>query len=519
MIRSRYISLAAASLLVAACSGAAPTPQTIVITAPPVVQPTPQTVVITPGPVTQPTPQVITITPAPVATPEVTPAPTAAPLNLPSVPTGYTELDQALTAGADGKMPFAGTKVSIQTQWTGGEGLGFANAFKDFSAATGIAIQVDSIASSHETLLKTRIEGGKPPDMAALAQPTGVLAYAAENKVIDVATFMDSAKLKAEFPSTIGLTSDGDHIWSIPTKADVKSMIWYPVKAFAAAGYSVPKTWDDLVALADTIKAAGSFPFCVSAGGPGTATGWELTDWVEEVLIKTEDPQVTKDWISHKITFEDPKIKAAFDKVGSLLFKDGYVDGGGPQMVNNDLRTVMDPMFDQDTAAPGCWMQKIPVWYGPDFFPDKRVNGGDSKYAIGDDGDIGIFPFPTISDTFKGAEGSADSFMVLVDRPEVRAFAEFLATPEGLEGWIKSVGVLSPNVKVPAEWYANNYKLKVANDIAAAATSINFDASDLMPPSVGQGSEWTSISDWANSNGQNTDSVLKAIDDSWPATP
>ena len=100
----------------------------------------------------------------------------------------------------------------------------------------------------------------------------------------------------------------------------------------------------------------------------------------------------------------------------------------------------------------------------------------------------------------------------------VRAFAEFLATPEGLEGWIKTVGVLSPNVKVPAEWYAGNYKLKVANDIASAATSINFDASDLMPPSVGQGSFWTGISDWANNNGSNTDAVLKAIDDSWPSS-
>jgi alpha-glucoside transport system substrate-binding protein len=438
----------------------------------------------------------------------------AAALNLPAVPTGYTELDKAL--GAD--KPYKTKKVSIQTQWTGGEATGFAAAIKDFAAATGIVIQVDSIGSSHETVLKTRIEGGSPPDMAALAQPTGVLAYAAEGKVIDVATFMDKGKLNAEFPTTIGLTTDGAHIWSIPTKADVKSMIWYPVKAFAAKGYQVPKTWDELVTLADKIVADGSKPFCVSAGGPGTATGWELTDWVEEVLIKTNDPQVTNDWVSHKIKFEDPKIKAAFDKVGSLLFKDGYVDGGGPQIVNNDLKTVMDPMFDGDTATPGCWMQKIPLWYGPDFFPDKRTSGTDSKYKIGDDGDIAIMPFPTIDPNLRGAGGSADSFMVLADRPEVRAFAEFLATPEGLEGWIKGVGVLSPNVKVPAEWYAGNYKLKVANDIASGATSINFDASDLMPPSVGQGSFWTGISDWANNNGSNTDAVLKAIDDSWPSS-
>jgi alpha-glucoside transport system substrate-binding protein len=441
--------------------------------------------------------------------------PTEAPsLNLPAVPTGYSELDKAL--GAD--KPYTGLKVSIQTQWTGGEAEGFAAAIKDFQAATGIVVQVDSIGSSHETVLKTRVEGGQPPDMSQIAQPTAVLAYAGDGKLIDVGTFMDKAKLNAEFPSTIGLTTEGDHIWSIPTKADVKSMIWYPVKAFAAKGYAVPKTWDELVALADKIKTddPSSFPFCVSAGGPGTATGWELTDWIEEVLLKTEDPQVTNDWISHKITFQDPKIKAAFDRVGSLLFKDGYVDGGGSQIVNNDLKTVMDPMFNGDTLTPGCWMQKIPVWYGPDFFPDKRTNGGDSKYTIGADGDNGIMPFPTISDQYKGAEGSADSFMVFADRPEVRAFAEFLATPEGLKGWIQSTGVLSPNAKVPAEWYAGNYKLSVANEIASGATAIGFDASDLMPPAVGQGSFWTGISDWATNNGSNTDAVLKTIDESWP---
>ena len=438
--------------------------------------------------------------------------PTAPPAEpaLPKVPTGYTELDLAL--GAD--QPYKGTKVSFQTQWIGGEGEGFAAAIADFVKATGIAVQIDSIGSSHETVLKTRIDGGSPPDMAVLAQPTGVLAYASQGKLIDVATFMDANKLNTEFPSTIGLISEGGHIWGIPTKADVKSMIWYPIKAFEAKGYAVPKTWDELVTLADTIVAAGSHPFCASAGGPGDATGWQLTDWVEEVLLKTEDPQVTADWISHKIPFTDPKIKAAFDRVGSLLFKDGYVDGGGTAIVNNAMTEVMDPMFNDDTANPGCWMQKIPVWYGPDFFPDKRVNGGDSKYVIGED--IGIFPFPTISDEFKGAEGSADAIMVLADRPEVRAFAEFLATPEGLKNWIVGKGVLSPNVTTPAEWYANNYKLKVANEIASNATAIGFDASDLMPPAVGAGSFWTEISAWASSNGTTTDATLQAIDASWP---
>ena len=221
---------------------------------------------------------------------------------MPTVPTGYTELDKAL--GSD--KPFNGKTVSIQTQWIGGEGTNFAAAVADFATASGIKIQIDSIGSSHETVLKTRIEGGQPPDLAMLAQPTPVLAYAAAGKVIDVATFMAAKKLSDEHPATIGLVTQGAKIWGIPYKADVKSTIWYPIKAFAAKGYKVPTTWDELIALSDKIVADGTNPWCVSAGGPGTATGWQLTDWVEEVVLKTKGLAYYNDWISHKVTFQDP---------------------------------------------------------------------------------------------------------------------------------------------------------------------------------------------------------------------
>ena len=457
-------------------------------------------------------------TPAPSASAEPTAEPTEPPASpppaaaVPTVPTGYTELDQAL--GAD--KPFSGKTVSIQTQWIGGEGTNFAAAVADFAAATGIKIQIDSIGSSHETVLKTRIEGGKPPDLAMLAQPTPVLAYAADGKVIDVATFMDANKLSTEHPATIGLVTQGAQIWGIPYKADVKSTVWYPIKAFEAKGYKVPTTWDELIALSDKIVADGSSPWCVSAGGPGDATGWQITDWIEEVVLKTKGLDYYNKWISHEVTFEDPGIKDAFDNyVGKIFFTPNYVFGGNTAIVATDMKTVMDPMFTDDLANPKCWMQKIPTWYGPDFFPDQRVSGQPSKYVLGTD--VGIFAFPTIDPAQKNVEGSADTLMVLVDRPEVRAVAEFLATPEGIQNWIRAGSAISTNPSTPADWYAGAYKLKVAADIANNAAGIGFDASDLMPGRVGAGTFWTQSVQWANNGGTNTDAVLKAIDDSWPA--
>ena len=130
-------------------------------------------------------------------------------------------------------------------------------------------------------------------------------------------------------------------------------------------------------------------------------------------------------------------------------------------------------------------MQKIPTWYGPDFFPDQRASGTPSKYVIGED--IGIFPFPTIDPAQSDAEGSADTLMVLADRPEVRAVAQFLATPQGIQRWIEAGSAISANTTTPAEWYAGTYKLEVASEIANNAHGIGFDASDLMPARSAQG--------------------------------
>ena len=449
----------------------------------------------------------------------------AAVVGVPSVPTGYSDLDAAL--GAD--KPYAGKKVTIQTQWIGGEGQNFQDSLAAFEAATGINVAVEELSSgTHETLLDARIEGGLPLDLAQLAQPSKVLGYGKEGKLVDVATFMDPAKLKAEHPATVGLYSDGDKVYGIPYKVDVKSVVWYPIKAFAAAGYEVPKTWDELIKLSDKIVADGNgSPWCVAIEA-ANATGWIATDWLEDVVLRTAGIDAYNKWISGDLKFDSPEIKAAMDKVGQILFTPGYVygvaDGDTTYITATNQVQAMDPMFNEDMAKPQCWMQKQATWYGPDFFPDVKAGGPGtvSKYKLGED--VGLFYFPPI-DAAQGtpALGAGDGIIVIKPpdgselRPEVKAVAEFLSTPQATETWIKAGSAISANQTTPAAWYGDNYKLKIASDIVANATSFGFDASDLMPAVVGAGSEWTQLTNWIIADGKNTDDVLKAIDASWPA--
>src|SRR4051794_38465016 len=449
-----------------------------------------------------------------------TPAASMAPA-VPATPTGYTELDKAL--GSD--QPYKGKKVTIQVQWIGGEGDNFEKSVADFEKATGIDIVVDRVGSSHETVLRTRIEGNdKTLNLAVLAQPSAVVAYGQEGKLVDVASFVDPGKLSADHPAVDdwGL-NDGGKVWGIPYKLDVKSTVWYPIKAFAAKGYQVPKTFDELVALSDKIVADGSHPWCIGMEA-GTATGWQATDWLEDIMLRTAGIDAYKKWITNDLKFNSPEVTKAMEDAAKIFFTDKYVDGGGAAIIATHQTDPMDPMFNDDMANPGCWMQKQATWYGPDFFPDVKANPGTaSKYKLGED--VGMFYFPAI-DPAQGSPALTAGDTLLVIAPpdgsapldEVKAVAEFLGTPQGTQRWIEAGSAISANTATPSSWYAGNYKQKVATDILASATALGFDASDLMPAAVGSGEEWKQLSAWIQGNGQSQDipTTLSAIDAAWP---
>jgi alpha-glucoside transport system substrate-binding protein len=428
-------------------------------------------------------------------------------VGVPTAPTGYTELDQALNGD------FAGTRVTLQTQWIGGEETNFEDSLAGFEEATGIDISHAPVPSGlHETQVNVNLNGGAAADIIQLAQPATIVQYGEDGLILDVATLMDVEKLKAEQP-TGAYTSDG-HVWAIPYKAGLKSVVWYPIKAFADRGYEVPTTWDELVALSDQIVADGEgAPWCVGINA-GPATGWIITDWIEDVMIRTVGEEKYLQWINHELPFNSPEVKNAFDLVGQMLFTPGYVLGGNTAIVATSQVDPMDPMFNGDLQNPGCWMHKQSDWYGPDFFPDMKATG-ETKYVVGED--VGLFYFPVIDEAIGNPVLFAgDAFMVTQDRPEVRAVAQFLATPSAIEAWVKAGSAISTNSTTPVEWSAGNYKLETAANLISNAAFLAFDGGDVMPPSVGSGTFWSESVKWIEGNGENTDEVLQAIDDSWP---
>ncbi|MDX2380109.1 MAG: ABC transporter substrate-binding protein [Acidimicrobiia bacterium] len=410
---------------------------------------------------------------------------------------GYAELEAAQAGEYDG------TSVSVIGVWTDNEEENFTGSLASFSEETGIDIAYEGV-SDFATLINVRVEAGDAPDIAMFPQPGLLGSFVESGDAIDIGEFITPEDLAENYgEGWIDLATFDDTLAGVFFRASTKSIVWYPVKAWEEAGYEIPETWEELTALQDQIVADGSTPWCISIED-GDNTGWVGTDWVEDVLLRTAPVEVYDQWITHEVAFDDPEVVEALDIVGDIWLNEDYVFGGTTGILSTWIGDTPTPMFAE--GGPDCWMHRQAGWI-IDFFPeDQQEFGVDAAY----------FYLPSIeeADYGKPVLGAGDLAGAFDDRPEVRALMQYMSTPEAAEGWAAAGGFISPNSGLSSDAYANEGDAAQA-EILVNATTLRFDASDLMPPEVGAGSFWAGIVDWVE--GQSAADMLAAVEASWPS--
>ena len=376
-----------------------------------------------------------------------------------------------------------------------------------------INAQVDYVAeveasAEFEEQVQIRIEGGNPPDVAMYPQPGAVLEQAAAGTAISLEDLGFTAdELNATFGEyflSLG-EFEGEH-YGIPTNINLKSLIWYAKDDFDAAGYTVPTTFDELIALSDQMVQDGVTPWCVGFESGG-ATGWPATDWMEDIMLRTAGPDVYDQWVTHEIPFNDPAVVTAAETFGEIMFTDGYVLGGAENTPSVAFGDAPLPMFED---PPGCMMHRQANFILA-FFPPDAESGVDYD----------SFPFPAIDQPGESALFAGELSAVFRDAPEVRDFIErfISADVQCAQGESEETSRISPNIQVGADCYTNPLLAQAAGVLteSLAADTARFDASDLMPSAVGAGSFWTGMVEYMAQGPDSVQGVLDEIEASWPA--
>lgn len=377
----------------------------------------------------------------------------------------------------------------------------FREVLAEFTAKTGIAVEYEESAE-FEVQILVQAEAGTPPDIAGLPQP-GLMNSLAEKGYLKPLWPEIISQIDTNYsPAWKELATYKGDVYGIYHRVNAKSFVYYNKKEFQRRGYSVPKTWDELIALSDEIKADGIAPWGIGMES-GAATGWVGTDWMEDVMLRTAGTEMYDKWIRHEIPFNHPAVLNAMKYVREIFFTPGYVLGGPDTMPSIHFGDSIVPLF-QDPPTAMLHRQGNFIF---NWLPDD-VKANIDEY-------VGVFPLPPIDPnaTSPPIMGGGEQYVVFNDSPEVRQVMEFLASWESGKTWASKGGALFAYKGQDYSAYATDIEKNLAKALVEAS-AFRFDASDLMPPEVGNGTFWTGMVEWVT--GKDDVEVLNDIEASWP---
>jgi len=413
-----------------------------------------------------------------------------------------TAIALALTAGA----AQAGN-LTVFGPWLGADQENVEAVLADFAAKSGHKVSYVG-SDSFEQQVRVDAEAGSAANVSVFPQP-GLAADLARNGFLTPLAAGTADWVRENYAAgqswvdlgTYASAEGQDKLYGFFYKVDLKSLVWYNPENFEDAGYDVPQTMEQLKALTNQIVADGGTPWCIGLGSGG-ATGWPATDWVEDMMLRTQSPADYDKWVSNEMKFNDPKVVAAIEEFGYFARNDDYVAGGAGAVSSTDFRDSPKGLFSSPAQ---CYMHRQASFI-PAFFPEGTSVGEDAAF----------FYFPSYAGKELGSPvlGAGTVWGITQNSPEAHELIAYLQDPKAHEIWMARKGFLTPHKGVDTSVFSDP-TLKKMNDILLGATTFRFDASDLMPGGVGAGSFWTGMVDYAG--GKSAQQTANEIQASWDA--
>lgn len=399
------------------------------------------------------------------------------------------------------QLPAGDKQVEILGSFSGDEATLFEEALADVEHRTGVDITYTPAPNFNQEL-SDRITAGKAPDIALYPEPNLLLSQKTSmtplDDIVNLPALQDSL-----VPGMDALARDVQgKTWGLPIRANIKSVVWYSLKAFAAHGYKVPETDAELSDLVKQIKKDGGTPWCLGIES-GSATGWVATDWIEDYVLRIGGAVEYRKWAAGEVKFDSDLFRQAAMKFKGVWDPKGNVAGGGPGAASRSFSTVDDGMF---TANPNCYLMRQGSFF-TGFLP---INVQDNL-----DTEVGVFPLPATEGGTQGVIGRTELAAAFTKDADVQAVLNILLSDQFGGTWAKAGGWLSPHITFDGRKYPNETTRSIAAILYGAQVFV-YDGSDLMPPAVGNNAFPQALTKWIKGE-MSVDGMAAAADAAWPA--
>ncbi|HEY6609101.1 MAG TPA: ABC transporter substrate-binding protein [Candidatus Limnocylindria bacterium] len=379
----------------------------------------------------------------------------------------------ACTGGGDdgdADVPEGDGSIVVTSLWGGTEEEAFVAVLEAFTEKTGIEASYEANRTDYATVLRTRIAGDNPPDVAIIPGIGTLRSLARDGSLISMADLgINQADIEGNYaPGILDVGVVDDELYGIMVKLNSKATIFYSPDRFGDMGVEPAATWDELLTLTDDIKAAGGVPWAL-----GAQDSWTLTDWFEVMYLKMHGTEAYDTLFSPDGDWTDPTVSETIDKMLGLLTAEN-VDGGIDGSLATLFVAAISKVFGTSPTAE--------LYYGGGFVGGIATGTDVNPELAGQEGTaIDWFPFPSIDGNGEGLiTYGGDVMAALVSDSDVAEFMEYLTTAEAGQVWAEGGTIISPIVEVDTSVYPT-VLIQAEAEQVTTAEAVRFDGSDLLP--------------------------------------
>jgi multiple sugar transport system substrate-binding protein len=319
---------------------------------------------------------------------------------------------------------------------------GWDAVFAAFKAKTGIDVEMTGFTeiNTYIASVKTGIASKEGPDVFTWWSNYKIADLAKQALLSDLSSLYKPLGGKYN-PGILNAFSYEGKIYGAPVLV-ASWIMFYNKPVFDRYNLKEPKTWDEFIALCDTLKSKGVTPIAFTIDG-----GWTSFFWLQQ-LLASNYPQAYKDICEGRKSWKSPEVTNTFRLWKDMMDRGYFTDPG------ISLGEELPSMFAKGQVG----MTYCGDWFTA-FFDQVGLQGG-KDYSIF------VIP-PQVKGRPKTVIYEAGPICISANAEHKEAatrFMEFWLSDECQKIWSETMNFVSPNADVSGA-HLDAVKQKISTDV------------------------------------------------------
>lgn len=170
-------------------------------------------------------------------------------------------------------------------------------------------IRTDYYRSPVNRSIHLQVTSDSPPDVVSASLNGNLRDYARQGLIADITDLWEEQNWHAVFPESVKAMSSVDGRQYFVPQAIQWNGIFYRMDVMESAGVTPPTTWDELLAVCDTLHDVGITPFVIPA-----SSSWPppMGFWFTHINLRLNGPDFHEQLMNGEIAYTDERVQNVF---------------------------------------------------------------------------------------------------------------------------------------------------------------------------------------------------------------